>query len=186
MVTMRNPVWGGIFVALVVLAVFSGGCSQQQPAAPQTPLVTSVPTTTVPADTVKATSSPSGMILTDSQGMTLYFFANDLPDSGTSACSGQCGSAWPAFSAGTIAVSSPLSGADFSSITRADGSKQTTSHGRPLYYYSGDTAPGAMNGNGIGGVWFAAPITGTIPTMTTIPTTVHTFKPLSPSGSGSY
>ena len=39
-------------------------------------------------------------------------------------------------------------------ITRADGSKQTTYQGWPLYYYSGDGRAGDLNGEGIGSIWF--------------------------------
>lgn len=56
--------------------------------------------------------------------------------------------------AGTVQVSSPLDAADFGSITRADGTKQTTYYGWPLYYYSGDANPGDVKGDGFLGVWF--------------------------------
>ena len=43
----------------------------------------------------------------------------------------------------------------------ADGSTQVTYNGHPLYTYSGDSAAGQANGQGIGGVWFAVTATGT-------------------------
>jgi predicted lipoprotein with Yx(FWY)xxD motif len=39
-------------------------------------------------------------------------------------------------------------------ITRDDGTTQVTYNGRPLYHYSGDSAPGDTNGNYPG--WSAA------------------------------
>ena len=45
-------------------------------------------------------------------------------------------------------------------IKRADGTVQLTLHGWPLYRYAGDSAPGNVNGEGIGGVWFAVRPTG--------------------------
>jgi predicted lipoprotein with Yx(FWY)xxD motif len=90
----------------------------------------------------------------DSQGKTLYYFAKDIPSSATRACNGQCAVVWPVFSADPVTVSSPLDPADFSSITRADGSKQTTYYGWPLYYYQADTKPGDVNGENVLKVWF--------------------------------
>ena len=57
-------------------------------------------------------------------------------------------------SAGTIQVSSPLNAADFGSITRADGTNQTTWKGWPLYYYASDSAPGQVNGENVQKIWF--------------------------------
>ena len=47
--------------------------------------------------------------------------------------------------------------------TWADGTKQVTHNGQPLYYYSGDSAAGDSNGQGSNGVWFIAPV-GDTPT----------------------
>jgi predicted lipoprotein with Yx(FWY)xxD motif len=46
----------------------------------------------------------------------------------------------------------------FGTTTWADGTKQVTHNGQPLYYFSGDNAAGDSNGQGTGGVWFIAPV----------------------------
>lgn len=94
-------------------------------------------------------------ILTDQNGMTLYTFANDQP--GMSVCNGGCAGIWPAFQppAGDLVLPDGASGA-LDMITRADGTMQVTYNGMPLYYFSGDMNPGDTNGQGIGGVWYAA------------------------------
>lgn len=45
-------------------------------------------------------------------------------------------------------------------VTRSDGSSQVTLNGWPLYRFSGDTAPGETNGEGVGGTWHAIGVDG--------------------------
>ena len=45
--------------------------------------------------------------------------------------------------------------------TRDDGTTQVTYDGHPLYLYSGDTAAGDANGEGVGDIWFAVTAQGT-------------------------
>ena len=52
------------------------------------------------------------------------------------------------------AVGGDLDASLFSTITRADGSEQLAVNGLPLYRYTPDAAPGDINGQGVGGVWF--------------------------------
>ncbi|MDO8687512.1 MAG: hypothetical protein Q7K41_02865 [Dehalococcoidales bacterium] len=61
---------------------------------------------------------------------------------------------WPIFNSSNITVPASLTASNFSSLTRNDGSKQTTYKGWPLYYYVLDKTSGDYNGNGIDGVWF--------------------------------
>ena len=138
-----------ILLLVVISTIIIAGCTQQQPVQ-----ATSQPTTVKPADTIRTASSSLGTILVDANGKTLYYFANDIPSSGTSSCKGECSLVWPTFSTDAVSVSSPLDPADFSSITRADGSKQTTYYGWPLYYYQTDIKPGDVNGENVLNVWF--------------------------------
>jgi len=144
------------FLLLAAIAIlFSAGCTQQQAQAPPVSPVAPVSAApTLQPDTIRVNASPLGTILVDSQGKTLYYFANDIPASGASTCSGQCAALWPVFSAGTVQVSSPLDPADFGSITRADGTSQSTYYGWPLYYYQADTKPGDVNGENLLKIWF--------------------------------
>jgi predicted lipoprotein with Yx(FWY)xxD motif len=165
---MRNTT---LFLLLLVVisTLFIAGCTQQLPVQP-----TPQPTAVKPESTIGTTSSSLGIILVDAQGKTLYYFTNDIPASGTSSCNGQCAVIWPVFSIDTVTVSPPLSASDFSSITRADGKKQTAYRGRPLYYYQADTKLGDMNGQGFNNLWYVANISGITPVVTTQPTTVPT------------
>jgi predicted lipoprotein with Yx(FWY)xxD motif len=104
-------------------------------------------------DSILAKSLPDGSsILTDGKGMTLYYFTKDAK--GESSSSGQVAKAWPAFYAPSISVSPPLKAEDFDSVTRDDGSRQTTYHGWPLYHWFKDKMPGDMGGEGVGKAWY--------------------------------
>lgn len=95
-----------------------------------------------------------GNVISDSKGVSLYFFANDA--NGTSACNSACASTWPPFLLQNDELPEGLLAADFGEITRADGTQQTTYKGWPLYYFSGDVAAGTVSGDGSGGSWFVA------------------------------
>ena len=119
--------------------------------------VTSNPTAYV--QSIFAQTSPSGTILTDSNGMTLYTFSPDSVNDST--CYGQCATAWPpAYLPDDNAPA--VSGLPTDSIgvmERSDGTFQATYNGMPLYYFIHDTQPGDMKGDGIygfGGTWYVA------------------------------
>jgi len=98
-------------------------------------------------------------LLTNAEGLTLYWFA---PDSTTkSVCYGSCAAYWPPV------TGSPLAGPGVTgrlgTITRTDGKIQATYDGHPLYTYIGDSAPGQASGNNLnlnGGLWHDVPVTG--------------------------
>ena len=101
-----------------------------------------------------------GTVLVDGNGMTLYLFESDTGT--TSTCTGTCASTWPALTtSGSAMTSGDASGSMLGTGKGADGSTQVTYNGHPLYTYSGDSAAGQANGQGIGGVWFAVTATGT-------------------------
>ena len=90
-----------------------------------------------------------GNYMTDFQGMTLYTFDKDT--AGVSNCYGGCANIWPAYTSGATAQGTFPD--NITVITRTDGSRQFAWKGMPLYYYSGDTKAGDLNGDGIQGIW---------------------------------
>lgn len=94
-----------------------------------------------------------GTVLSDTKGRTLYFFANDAD--GSSNCNGQCEITWPAYYDADHTSNKDLNPEDIGVITRADGKKQSTYKGWPLYYYAPDNKVGDVKGDGVGGIWFA-------------------------------
>jgi predicted lipoprotein with Yx(FWY)xxD motif len=95
-----------------------------------------------------------GSFLVDTKGMTLYVFKKDSP--GMSACAGECVAKWPIYYRDAVATKDGLKTADFGVITRADGQKQTTYKGMPLYYFAGDKTAGDTNGQGVKDLWYVA------------------------------
>lgn len=94
-------------------------------------------------------------VLTNAQGLTLYYRTTDTP---TSVCSGGCASAWPPLLSKSMPSASTTLPGTFSLMSDANGS-QVAYNGHPLYAYSGDSAPGQANGEGFGNIWFVAPST---------------------------
>lgn len=103
---------------------------------------------------VATATTALGTVLTGEGGKTLYFFTKDV--AGTSACEGGCLTNWPVFGKEITNPGQGLVAADFKTLTRADGTKQTTYKGWPLYYFKTDAAAGETKGDNVGGVWYVA------------------------------
>ena len=102
---------------------------------------------------IKVGSSKLGKIVINGRGLSAYFYDLDKANSGKSACSGACLKYWPPILSPT---SKPLvSGVSghISTIATAQGKRQITINGRPLYTFSRDRAPGDINGQGSEGIW---------------------------------
>lgn len=100
-----------------------------------------------------------GQILVDADGFTLYGFTKDTPT--TSACTDTCAGNWPPVP-GDATLGDGVDASVFSTITRPDGSTQLAAGDWPLYRYAADSAPGDVNGQGVGGVWFTVAPDGTL------------------------
>jgi predicted lipoprotein with Yx(FWY)xxD motif len=95
----------------------------------------------------------SKTVLTNAKGLTLYYFTSDSATQ--SALSRNCLRVWPPLlfsGSGGPTSSSSLSG-KLSVQTDVNGN-QIEYNGHPLYTFSGDSAPGQTNGDGLYGVWF--------------------------------
>jgi predicted lipoprotein with Yx(FWY)xxD motif len=105
--------------------------------------------------TVRDDSKP-GAFVTDSAGMTLYRFDKDTPEPAKSNCEGKCAKTWPPVPADDASASADLNPKLMGSVVRADGTRQLTLAGWPLYRYAKDVKPGDANGQNVGGTWFAS------------------------------
>jgi predicted lipoprotein with Yx(FWY)xxD motif len=124
---------------------------------PQASATKSAPATRPAAGvTVKVGTTELGRILTDGNGRTLYLFEKDK--GAASQCSGACSGIWPPLTAATGAAGRGVVSSDLGSIKRADGTKEATYAGHPLYTYAGDSKPGDTHGQGLdqfGAQWYA-------------------------------
>jgi len=103
--------------------------------------------------TLKTTTIRGIIVLTNAQGVTLYWFAPDSP--AASRCTGSCAAYWPPV-AGTPKAGPGITG-KLGTIRRPGGAAQATYDGHPLYTYAGDSAPGQARGNNLdlnGGFWY--------------------------------
>jgi predicted lipoprotein with Yx(FWY)xxD motif len=128
--------------------------------------VSSTPAGTAPASTAGLTlrHTSLGTILTNGQGFTLYAFQADKGT--TSSCTGACAQAWPPVTttSSNIAVSGGAAKSLVGETTRAGGARQLTYAGHPLYLFTGDSNPGATNGQesqAFGAPWVALTAKGT-------------------------
>jgi predicted lipoprotein with Yx(FWY)xxD motif len=105
--------------------------------------------------TVAVAKSTYGQILFDGRGFALYAFTRD--PRGRSACSGACAKAWPPYIVrGRLVAGGGTRASLLGTTRRADGSRQLTYAGRPLYYYVGDREAGQVlcqNVVEFGGTW---------------------------------
>jgi predicted lipoprotein with Yx(FWY)xxD motif len=98
-----------------------------------------------------------GMVLVDSNGMTLYDFHKDKGT--TSSCYGACEKGWPPMlTEGEPTVGNGASASKLGTTERKDGTMQVTYAGHPLYTFVEDKKPGEANGNDVsafGAQWYA-------------------------------
>jgi predicted lipoprotein with Yx(FWY)xxD motif len=97
----------------------------------------------------------SGTVLTNAKGLTLYYFTADSAT--RSALSRNCLQVWPPLlfsGSGGPTSSTSLTGE--LSVQMDINGNQIEYNGHPLYTFSGDSAPGQTNGEGLYGVWFVA------------------------------
>lgn len=157
-----NKQWGTGFSALALVAALAGCGGSPGTTAPTTgapPTVSSAPapgaTTTAAADVeLKTASSTAGQIVVDGEGKSVYFFTKDVKDSGTSACKDACVAAWPAVTTTSDAPKVEGVTGAVGTIDTADGAKQITINGLPVYYFAQDKAAGDILGQGVMDVWY--------------------------------
>ncbi|MDG4861424.1 SCO0930 family lipoprotein [Streptomyces sp. T-3] len=96
-----------------------------------------------------------GEIVVDKNGMTVYRFKKDSAWPMKSACVGECLDNWPVVAPVDKNDTKGILKKGFVTFDRPDGVKQQTIDCWPIYTFSGDKVPGDINGQGVGGTWYA-------------------------------
>ena len=134
-------------LALVLLGIAVAGAGGP----PAAPAGTSV--------TLKTATIGGVTVLTNANGLTLYWFAPDTPT--TSKCTGSCAAYWPPVTGDPKA--GPGVTGKLGTIKRPGRGLQATYDGHPLYTYVGDSGPGQAHGNNLnlnGGLWYELRVSG--------------------------
>jgi predicted lipoprotein with Yx(FWY)xxD motif len=163
--------WSPLMVGALIgaAALIATACSSARAVPPHTTAPAAA--TTAAAAPPHRASAPAvlepvrtrlGVVLADRRGRTVYVFTADRP--GHSVCTAGCLQFWP-FVAAPATIPSDAAGvtARLGILDRADGGRQLTVNGYPIYTFAGDTGPGSTAGQGQrldAGVWWALTTAG--------------------------
>jgi len=140
-------------IAAIALSACAAEAPQQPAPRPSTEQVTAL--RPPPGTVVTANSTADlGTVVADGLGFTLYRFDGDSASPPTARCEGPCVAAWePVLATEPITIEG-LGVDRVGTVQRPDGQVQLTIGGWPVYRHTGD-APGATDGHGVDGKWFA-------------------------------
>jgi predicted lipoprotein with Yx(FWY)xxD motif len=160
---MRKSGWAVAaagFGSLVLLLTACGGSSSSSSSAAGT----SSPTSNAAGRPSAAAGLPSpgttilivqrsdlGWVLAEASGVVVYTYAGDTKD-GSPTCTGTCAALWPAVTGVPQAGPADTLPGTLGTVTMADGGKQITYDGYPLYTLKGAGAL-STKGNGKDGKW---------------------------------
>jgi predicted lipoprotein with Yx(FWY)xxD motif len=155
---MRKSGWAAA-AALGSLALLLAGCggSSSSGGSGTTPAAGGRPSSAVggfsPGDTVLIVQrSKLGYVLALADGDVVYTYGNDKKG-GQPTCTSSCAAIWPAVTGIPMTNSGEtLPAGALGTITLADGAKQITYDGLPLYYLKSEK-PLATTGEGMDGLW---------------------------------
>jgi predicted lipoprotein with Yx(FWY)xxD motif len=146
------------------IGLLAAACGGSSPGTANTP----APTPTVAPVVLTAMATVDGKsetVLTDTKGMTMYYYTPDK--GGKVTCLAACAQAWPPLKlpagATTAAGDKGVTGT-LSTVANPEGGTQVTYNGWPLYGWVKDTKPGDTTGQNVGGKWFV--VTPTLPSAT--------------------
>jgi predicted lipoprotein with Yx(FWY)xxD motif len=148
----RTPVLATV-VAIAAIALSACSSGTEIPViAPQAPAtVLERPQGTI----VSANSTAQlGTVVVDGLGFTLYRYDGDSARPPAATCSGACAQNWEPVVAADPVKLEGIKEKAIGSVARPDGQMQLTIGGWPVYRHAGES-PGATNGHGAEGKWFA-------------------------------
>ena len=166
----RSRLPAPVVAALIGMGLLIAGCGAGNSASTGGSHATSTPAGSGGSAgpvTITTVEGRDGTYLTDGSGRALYMWLGD--GARKSSCSGDCALSWPPLVTGaTPKVTGEASQAAVGTLTRADGSKQVTYEGHPLYHFVVDSRPGTTKGQGsdsFGARWWLVSPSGTAITV---------------------
>ena len=158
---MRKSGWaaaaglGSLVLLLTACGGSSGSSSTSTPPATSATQAAGQPSTGVTpvkgSTVLIVQKSALGFVLALSNGQVVYTYAKDSKG-GTPACTGSCASLWPPVTGIPVASPGATGLATLGTVAAANGAKQITYDGMPLYTFKG-AKPLYTKGDGVGGVW---------------------------------
>jgi predicted lipoprotein with Yx(FWY)xxD motif len=151
----RSPAVSARLAALPILVLVLAACSSSSGSSTAAESEGGAPAESMAAGgdaSVLVAESDLGQILTDADGNTIYYFANDTE--GTSNCDADCLANWPPVPAEGTPTAGEGVTAELGTTESTDGTTMLTVNGFPAYYFSGDQAAGDTNGQAVGDVWW--------------------------------
>jgi len=159
---------GVVGAAASAIALLAGCGSSSRSTTGSTSAATAASTPTQGTAAASTTAAAPGVMVQAKKGklgpilaagpkrLTVYLFEADKGPA--SACTGACTKVWPPVTTGgaPVAATGAVS-ADLGTIARADGTKQVTYKGRPLYFFAKDGDAGDAYGEGsnsFGAGWY--------------------------------
>jgi len=193
---------GGLTLSVLIASCGGGGSTRATAGSVSTAIgAASAPTTAAAGS--PATALAKGVVISAAQsgrfgtilvsGTTLY----TLKPSQT-ACTAECLRIWPPLllpqGVGSATAGPGVNASKLGTLMAVGGRLQVTYSGQALYWFSGDTAPGQVNGNvtdiwgkwsvvGIGGSAAASPASGALVTSTTAASSRNSPAPTTSSNS---
>jgi predicted lipoprotein with Yx(FWY)xxD motif len=150
---------GSLVLLLTACGGSSGSSSTSAPAtssAAQAGGATSAALSNVPppgSTVLHVQKSAVGYVLALANGQVVYMYDKDTKGGSASACTDSCASVWLPVTGSKPVVSPADTGLGaLGTIAGANGAKQITYNGMPLYTYKGAKAL-TTAGNGVGGMW---------------------------------
>jgi len=151
---MRKSGWAAAagLASLVLLLTACGGSSStagsgSSPTAAGRPTGLLAPGTTV----LIVQKSALGYVLAEANGQVVYMYSNDKKG-GPPTCTNSCAATWVAVTGLPQASIADTLPGKLGTVTAANGAKQVTYNGFPLYTFKG-APPLSTEGNGAGGAW---------------------------------
>ncbi|MFI5863029.1 SCO0930 family lipoprotein [Streptomyces sp. NPDC051546] len=106
-----------------------------------------------------------GEHIVDGNGMTVYRFKPDTAWPMVSKCEGDCVAKWPVVPPVDRADAKGIIEKNYLVLDRPDGKRQQTVNCWPVYTFTGDKKAGDINGQGVGGTWYAVAPDGKLITV---------------------